>query len=62
MEEMAKRVKIPVTVKCRLGVDEFDDYEFVKNFVKIVSGDQNGAVKHFVIHSRKAFLKGLNPA
>lgn len=62
MEEMAKRVKIPVTVKCRLGVDQFDDYQFVHNFVKVVSNDQKGSVKHFIIHSRKAFLKGLNPA
>jgi tRNA-dihydrouridine synthase A len=59
---MAKRVKVPVTVKCRLGVDEFDNYDFVKNFVRIVSNDQKGSVKHFIIHSRIALLKGLNPA
>jgi tRNA-dihydrouridine synthase A len=62
METMAKRVKIPVTVKCRLGVDDFKDYEFVQNFVRIVSNDQKGSVKHFIIHSRIALLKGLNPA
>ena len=59
---MAKRVKVPVTVKCRLGVDEFNNYDFVKNFVRIVSNDQKGSVKHFIIHSRIALLKGLNPS
>jgi tRNA-dihydrouridine synthase A len=62
MEEVAKRVKVPVTVKCRLGVDDHDSYEFVKEFVRVVSGDQKGSVKHFIIHARKALLKGLSPA
>ncbi|CAM5999738.1 unnamed protein product [Sphagnum jensenii] len=62
MEAMAEVVNLPVTVKCRLGVDEFDSYEFVHDFVKEVSRDGKGAVRHFIIHARKAFLKGLNPA
>ena len=33
METMRKAVKIPCTVKCRLGVDDFDSYEFAKDFV-----------------------------
>lgn len=49
-----------MTVKCRLGVDEFDSYEFAYNFVKRVS--EEGGVNHFIIHARKAILKGLNPA
>lgn len=57
---MQSAVKIPCTVKCRLGVDEFDSYEFVKDFVTEVSTE--GGVKHFVIHARKAILKGLSPA
>ena len=56
---MANAVNIPVTVKCRLGVDEFDSFEFTKNFVNTVS--TKGNVKHFIIHARKAFLKGLDP-
>ncbi len=48
-------MQIPVTVKCRLGVDKFDDYEFIKNFITIVS--ETSGVTHFVIHARKAFLK-----
>lgn len=31
--EMKNAVKIPVSVKCRLGVDDFDSYEFFENFV-----------------------------
>lgn len=62
MEEMAKAVSIKCTVKCRLGVDEFDSYEFLVDFIKEVSGDSQGPIKNFVIHARKALLKGLNPA
>jgi tRNA-dihydrouridine synthase A len=62
MEAMARAVKIPCTVKCRLGVDEFDTYEFLRDFVAEVSQGGKGLITHFVIHARKAFLKGLNPA
>lgn len=48
---------IPVTVKCRLGVDEFDSYEFASEFIKKVSEETN--IKHFIIHARKAHLKGI---
>lgn len=61
MKAMRERLAgVNCTVKCRLGVDEFDTYDFVKNFVGEVS--KNGNVNHFIIHARKAFLKGLNPA
>uniref|UniRef100_A0A7S3R3J5 DUS-like FMN-binding domain-containing protein n=1 Tax=Dunaliella tertiolecta TaxID=3047 RepID=A0A7S3R3J5_DUNTE len=49
----------PVTVKCRLGVDQDDSYEALHRFVKVVS--ERSGVRHFIIHARKAFLKGLNP-
>ena len=61
MSVVSERVKgTACTVKCRLGVDDFDSYEFAKEFVEEVS--KNGSVTHFIIHARKAFLKGLNPA
>jgi tRNA-dihydrouridine synthase A len=59
VKAMEEAVDIPVTVKCRLGVDEFDDYEFLDKFVKIIS--ESTKCTHFIIHARKAFLKGLNP-
>ena len=50
----------PVTVKCRIGVDDLDSYDSLRNFVEIVH--QRGGVKHFIIHARKAILGGLSPA
>lgn len=58
--KMAKEANIPCTVKCRLGVDDIEDYEFTREFVQEVS--QNGHVNHFVVHARNAILKGLSPA
>ena len=62
MEAMKKAVTIRCTVKCRLGVDDFDSYDFVREFVHEVSRGGKGNITHFVIHARKAILKGLNPA
>lgn len=59
MREMKENVKIPCTLKCRLGVDQFDSYEFLKEFIQLCH--QNGGVNHFIVHARKAYLKGLNP-
>ena len=48
----------PVTVKCRLGVDDDDSYDLFKNFVDTVA--QSGC-DHFVVHARNAWLQGLSP-
>ncbi|CAJ1356494.1 unnamed protein product [Effrenium voratum] len=56
---MSRSVQIPVTVKCRLGVDDFDSQEFTRDFVRTVA---QGGCKHFIIHARKAWLNGLSPA
>jgi len=58
LNAMQTNVKVPVTIKCRLGVDHHEDYEFLYNFVKIV---QNVGIKHFIIHARNGILKGLSP-
>lgn len=50
----------PVSVKCRLGVDEQDDYEHARAFVTAVS-ERATRVQHFIVHARKALLKGLSP-
>jgi tRNA-dihydrouridine synthase A len=60
VEAMRKAVTIPVTIKTRLGVDEFDSYEFAHDFVKTTS--EKGGVTHYIMHARKAYLKGLNPS
>eukprot|EP00931_Biecheleriopsis_adriatica_P107526 TRINITY_DN81866_c0_g1_i1.p1 TRINITY_DN81866_c0_g1~~TRINITY_DN81866_c0_g1_i1.p1 ORF type:complete len:453 (-),score=85.01 TRINITY_DN81866_c0_g1_i1:68-1402(-) len=56
---MSRAVQIPVTVKCRLGVDDLDSPDFTREFVRTVA---QGGCRHFVIHSRKAWLNGLSPA
>jgi tRNA-dihydrouridine synthase A len=48
----------PVTVKCRIGIDDADEQAMLRDFVKIVS---NAGCNTFIIHARKAWLKGLSP-
>ncbi|NOT70397.1 MAG: tRNA dihydrouridine(20/20a) synthase DusA [Hyphomicrobium sp.] len=55
---MQKRVALPVTVKCRIGIDEQDDDVDLQRFVEHVS--DAGCVT-FIVHARKAWLKGLSP-
>ncbi|MBL4618153.1 MAG: tRNA dihydrouridine(20/20a) synthase DusA [Robiginitomaculum sp.] len=55
---MQKAVPIPVTVKCRVGVDEQAVGETLPNFIKIVA---DADCQTFIIHARKAWLKGLSP-
>ena len=52
---MRNAVTIPITIKTRLGVDEFDSYEFAHDFVKKTS--EKGGVTHYIMHARKAYLK-----
>jgi len=56
--EMKERVDIPVTVKTRIGIDDKDSFDFLLNFVETVSKE---GCDTFVIHARKAILKGLSP-
>jgi tRNA-dihydrouridine synthase A len=51
-------VKIPVTVKCRIGVDENDSYAELKHFIKTIAA---AGCDVFIIHARKAWLNGLSP-
>ena len=51
-------VEVPVTVKCRLGVDEFDSYEGFRSFIDTVA---HAGCQVFLVHARKAWLKGLSP-
>jgi tRNA-dihydrouridine synthase A len=55
---MKAAVTIPVTVKCRIGIDDSAEYDFLNDFVSAVS--QAGCA-HFIVHARKAWLKGLSP-
>jgi tRNA-dihydrouridine synthase A len=55
---MRAAVAVPVTVKTRLGVDEHDSYEFVRDFVAEVAA---AGCTTFIVHARKAWLSGLSP-
>lgn len=55
---MKNAVSIPITVKTRIGVDDLDSYEHLFYFVKTVAG---AGCDIFIIHARKAWLKGLSP-
>ena len=55
---MSKAVDIPVTVKCRLGIDDQNLNETLPEFIEKVS---SAGCEHFIIHARKAWLKGLSP-
>lgn len=55
---MVDAVKVPVTVKCRIGINGSDNYEFLARFVRTVA--LAGATV-FVVHARTAFLSGLSP-
>ncbi|WP_067866796.1 tRNA dihydrouridine(20/20a) synthase DusA [Neptuniibacter marinus] len=58
LEQMQAAVNIPVTIKHRLGIDDMDSYDELKEFVDVVR--QSGC-KVFIIHARKAILQGLSP-
>lgn len=55
---MQRAVKVPVSVKCRLGIDRDDSYEALESFVQKVS---DAGCEHFIVHARKAWLDGLSP-
>ena len=57
-QAMRSAVSIPVTVKCRLGVDEQDEYADLQHFIEVVAA---AGCTVFVVHARKAWLKGLSP-
>lgn len=55
---MQDSVSIPVSIKCRIGVDEFDSWEFFTDFIQTV---KDAGCRIFIVHARKAWLKGLSP-
>lgn len=55
---MRDKVNIPVTVKCRIGIDDSEDYPFLDKFITTIA---DAGCDTFIIHARKAWLKGLSP-
>jgi tRNA-dihydrouridine synthase A len=58
MAAMLDAVDIPVTIKTRLGVDDFYSYQFISDFVGHVA---ESGCSVFIMHARKAILAGLSP-
>jgi tRNA-dihydrouridine synthase A len=58
VQAMREAVSVPVTVKCRIGIDDHDDYAFFARFIATV---RTAGVGTFIVHARKAHLQGLSP-
>lgn len=50
--------RLPITVKHRIGIDQIESYDFVRDFVGTVA---EGGCQVFIVHARNAWLKGLSP-
>jgi len=55
---MVSHTKLPISIKCRLGVDDIDSYEFLKSFVTKIN---SAGCSRFYVHARKALLNGISP-
>jgi tRNA-dihydrouridine synthase A len=58
VDAMKNATSLPVTVKSRIGIDDVDDEPFLDKFIQTVI---RAGCDHFIIHARKAILKGLSP-
>ena len=55
---MTTAVAVPVTVKCRIGIDHHEDWPFLREFVAAIA---DAGCRTVIVHARKAILKGLTP-
>ena len=58
IEAMQEATSTPITIKCRIGVNERDDIDFLNNFVNQIV---NPKLKTIIVHARVAILNGLTP-
>ena len=58
VRSIREAVTLPVTVKHRIGIDQVEDYGFVRDFVGTVA---QAGCRTFIVHARNAVLKGLSP-
>jgi len=58
VSKMKNASSLPITVKTRIGFNDFEDYEYLKKFLTII---KNAGAKTFVIHARRAILDKLTP-
>lgn len=58
VKAMQDACNLPVTVKCRIGIDDQDEYHALQHFTDTV---HSAGCDVFIVHARKAWLKGLSP-
>jgi tRNA-dihydrouridine synthase A len=58
VRSLREATHLPVTVKCRIGIDDRDDYEFFDTFVESVAA---AGIDALIVHARAAILAGLSP-
>ena len=58
INEMVNSCKIPVTAKTRIGYDDVENFDYLNNFINKM---RSAGCKTFIMHARKAILKGLSP-
>jgi len=58
LAQMQQAVTIPITLKTRLGVDDCDSYDYLCRFIETIA---SAGCQVFILHARKAWLKGLSP-
>ena len=57
IEGLMSATPLPVSVKCRTGIDALEERSFLHRFVAVVA---NTGCKYFIIHARKALLNGIS--
>ena len=58
IDQMKSACNLPVTIKCRIGIDDQDEYEDLQRFVTTT---KEAGCETFIVHARKAWLQGLSP-
>lgn len=58
IDKMKAACTLPVTIKCRIGIDDQDEYTDLQHFVTTTKG---AGCETFIVHARKAWLQGLSP-
>ena len=58
VNEMVNACNLPISIKTRIGIDDNEDYEYLKKFIKII---KEAGSRTFIIHARRAILSKLTP-
>ena len=59
LSAMQEATPLPVTVKCRIAIDDADEWPFLTRFIETITARTQ--TRSFIVHARKALLEGLSP-